>query len=264
VAQNSACVSPTLGTLTVVSLSLPPVTDDAFVWLHGFTQTGESASAYRSILAGSCNLVTPDLPSHGVNRSNHRSLVEAADEMASWIPEGCALGGYSLGARLALHIALRHPEKVRRLVLIGPGLGLSDATARARRRDADEGVARAILEQGVNDFLDNWNALPLFGGLRHDPDERVSRLANSAEGLAASLRTMGLGTQDDLRPHLGQLTMPTLALAGAADNRFVEQVVALSRVAPRGRLGLIPGASHAAHLMQPALVAEAVRSFLIA
>ena len=64
-------------------------------------------------------MLTPPLPGHGTAAPAGASLAAWADLLAADIPDGAALGGWSLGALLALEIARRHPGKASRLLLIG-------------------------------------------------------------------------------------------------------------------------------------------------
>ena len=80
-------------------------------------------------------------------------------------PGAFALCGYSLGGRLALHVALAAPERVD---APGPGLGDGRASrtppsARARRA-ADEALAAEIERGTIEAFADRWTAQPLFAG----------------------------------------------------------------------------------------------------
>jgi 2-succinyl-6-hydroxy-2,4-cyclohexadiene-1-carboxylate synthase len=234
-----------------------------FVWLHGFTQTSASAHQFRSILAGSNELLTLDLPGHGSAYEVGATLDETADLVAQALPDGpVALGGYSFGARVALHVALRHPQRINRLVLIGATRGIKDETERAERRASDEALAQRILDIGVPAFLDDWLAQPMFAGLPADPLERTAR-SSEAQGLATSLRLAGTGTQAWLQPALATLDSPTLALAGANDSKFSAEATAIQRGVPGAVVRLIHGAGHAAHLEQPKRTAAAVNEFLI-
>jgi len=57
-----------------------------FVWLHGFTQSKNSAHQFRSILTGSYEVLTIDLPGHGENAATTASLEESADLLAETLP----------------------------------------------------------------------------------------------------------------------------------------------------------------------------------
>jgi pimeloyl-ACP methyl ester carboxylesterase len=63
------------------------------------------------------------------------------EERLEELPAGGALVGYSMGGRIALHAALREPERFASLVLIGVSAGVQD---RDERRRADEELASWI------------------------------------------------------------------------------------------------------------------------
>ena len=237
-------------------------TGPTFVWLHGFTQTGASAYQFRSILTGSNQLWTFDLPGHGDAAEIDASLDETADLVAELLPDApVALGGYSMGARVALHVALRHPSRLSALVVLGASRGIEETAARAERRERDDQLANRIETIGAEAFLDEWLAQPLFATVPDDPFERVARSTN-AHGLAASLRRSGTGTQDWLDPRLSALGVPTLALAGANDAKFIIEASAIAARVQHGASSEIPDAGHAAHLEQPERTAELISAFL--
>ena len=228
------------------------------MWLHGFTQTQRSAHEFRSILAGTYEVLTIDLPGHGQNASISASLEETADQLARALPaEPFILGGYSFGGRVALHFTLRHPERLSRLVLLGATRGIADPVERAQRRERDNALADHIEEVGASAFLDEWLALPMFASLPSDPTERATRSVDP-HGLAMSLRLAGTGTQTWLGGALGEVVVPTLALAGALDEKFSREARAIAGTVRHGAAMLIPRAGHAAHLEQPAATAALV------
>ena len=231
------------------------------MWLHGFTQTRDSAGRFRSILAGGREVWTLDLPGHGTACEIAASLDETADLVADLLPdEPVDLAGYSLGGRVALHVALRHEARVRRLVVLGATRGLATAPERAERRRHDEALADHIEAVGTDEFLDEWLALPLFATLPADPIERAVR-SHDAAGLANSLRCSGTGTQAWLAPLLAGLATPTLALAGSLDAKFADEARDLARTIGHGSVALVEGAGHAAHLEAPDACADLVAGF---
>lgn len=228
------------------------------VWLHGFTQTRNSAHRFRSILAGTFEVVTLDLPGHGANSQVAASLEETADLLAASLPEGpFILAGYSLGARTALHLARRRPERLAGLVLLSGTLGIADEGERAARRRRDEALARRVEALGIESFLDEWLAQPMFASLPADPLERAAR-SHDAAGLARSLRLAGTGTQSWLGDDLAGVDAPTLVMAGEHDEKFVREAAALAAALPHSHVALVARAGHAAHLEAPDAVAALI------
>lgn len=252
------------------------------VLAHGFTQTGRLWGRFGDELAAHHQLLRVDLPGHG-GSSAVRADLPAAGKLLVTVGAGAEdvsaetagapgragrelapfdLLGYSLGARVALHAALAHPELVRRLVLIGGTAGIDDPAVREARRRRDETLATELEHTGdVAGFVARWLANPMFATLR-DGAGTGERLRNSPAGLASSLRLAGTGTQRPLWDDLPGLAVPVLVLAGAADLRFVVTGIRLARALPAAALSLVPGAGHAAHLEQPVLAARIVDRFL--
>jgi 2-succinyl-6-hydroxy-2,4-cyclohexadiene-1-carboxylate synthase len=239
------------------------------VLLHGFTQTGRLWGSFGERLAEDHALVAVDLPGHAGSDSVRADLPATGELVAEAVraaigPEPCDLLGYSLGARVALHVATGTDLALRRLVTIGVTGGIDDPAARQARRQADEAVADELEASGdVDRFLDAWLASPLFTRLRAaDAAERAERGRNSASGLASSLRLCGTGTQEPLWERLRSLPNPTLALAGSDDTRFAAHALRLARLAPDAVATLVPGGGHAVHLAQPEPVWRLVQHFL--
>ena len=231
------------------------------VFLHGFSQTSESWKpiAEHFVRQGhQCVLV--DLPGHGASSGVRADLRRTADMLSSIGGAGTWVG-YSLGGRAALHVALLYPHLVGRLVLLGANPGIDDEDERARRRSDDDRLATRLHDIGIDAFLDEWTALPLFGGRTVSDDERADRLRNTVDGLASSLRLAGTGAQDSLWPRLRELNMPVLALAGERDEKFAAIARQLADAAPRGEWALVPGAAHAAHLEHPDAVVQLIERF---
>ncbi len=189
------------------------------------------------------------------------------DEIATWvwgqIGDGSVdLGGYSFGARIALHVALQRPEQVRRLVLLSGTRGIKDDSLRSARIERDRDLADRIEEIGAESFIDEWMSQPMFAELAPDEDERQARAGQDAHALAQSLREAGTGIQRYLGDELSALSCPVLVLAGVTDVRFAREASEIARSVPQGAVTLIAGAGHAAHIRQPTQCAAIVNSFL--
>jgi 2-succinyl-6-hydroxy-2,4-cyclohexadiene-1-carboxylate synthase len=240
------------------------------VLVHGFTQTGASMARLAARLcdharergSSGLELVRPDLPGHGGSAAVLVPMGEAA-RLLGEAGGAAAYLGYSLGGRVCLRLAVERPELVRALVLLGASPGLAQERERAERRAADERLAQELERDGVAPFLDRWLAQPLFATLPASAAGYEERLANSAEGLAAALRLLGVGSQPPLWDHLAALSMPVLLLAGALDEKFSALATRMAAaIGPNARVALIPGAGHAAHLQRPDEVAALVAEFL--
>ncbi len=246
--------------------------------LHGFTGRVESmADVGRAFSTGSRArpVVAVDLVGHGESDSPPDPT---AYSMASCVAQVTAvldalalsrvqLLGYSMGGRVALSLAVAHPARVASLVLVGASPGLADADAREARVAADEALARRILDRGLERFVDEWMALPLFAsqarrGAAALAAERAWRLRGSAEGLAGSLRGMGTGAMPPLHERLGEIAQPVLLVAGALDEKFAEIARQMQPRLPRAQCALVENAGHAAHWEEPARFAESVAGFL--
>ncbi len=226
--------------------------------LHGFTQTGRLWGRFGDLLAESHTLIAVDLPGHGDSGSVRTDLPATAvlvAKAARTVVGGgaCALLGYSLGARVALHVALGADLPLSRLVLIGVTGGIEDPGARECRRQADDSLAEQLEASGdVERFVDAWLHGPMFERLASsDGAGRSERLRNTAPGLASSLRLCGTGTQEPVWDLLPSLPCPVLALAGSDDTRFASSALRVARLVPHGVASLVPGGGHAVHLAQP-------------
>lgn len=232
------------------------------VFVHGFTQTGQSWRRIGEHFADrGREVILVDLPGHGGSSSVRADLRRSAD-LLSLTTGPAVYVGYSLGGRVCLHLALMYPHVVDGLIVIGASPGIIDDDERSVRRAADERLAAHLLDVGLEQFLDEWTQQPLFGGFELSDEERADRLENTPAGLASSLRLSGTGTQVSLWDRLVELNMPLLALAGEHDSKFAAMAERIARTAPDAQFATIHDASHAAHLEQPVQVITRIERFL--
>jgi 2-succinyl-6-hydroxy-2,4-cyclohexadiene-1-carboxylate synthase len=231
---------------------------------HGFTQTSASwqstIEALRPLLPAA-GYRPVDLPGHGAASALRTDLWGAADHLVAEAGRAVYVG-YSMGGRVALHAALAHPERVPGLVLIGATAGIDDRAERLARREADEALADRLEEIGVEAFVDEWLANPLFAGLTPATAMRDDRLRNTAEGLASSLRLAGTGTQTPLWDRLGEVRRPALVLAGEHDAKFRALGERLATALPAADFEVVPGAGHSVQLERPGETAARIVAWL--
>ena len=241
--------------------------------LHGFTQSGRSWQEVISAMPAGRRFVVPDLRGHGETRLAPGAACTmetcAADLEMLWAHLGLDrthLVGYSMGGRLALHVAARDPDRLLTLLTIGAHAGL-EPEAREGRRLGDEALAQRIEKDGVEAFVNYWAGLPMFAGLeRRGPSFvaqlRAERIRNTAAGLAASLRGMGAGAMEPIWDELRRVTVPCTFVAGQLDHGYVASARRLAASVPNGRVEIVPRAGHAVHQERPEAFARVLAAHL--
>jgi 2-succinyl-6-hydroxy-2,4-cyclohexadiene-1-carboxylate synthase len=234
---------------------------EAVVLLHGFGGTRRAWDDVVACLDRERYLpLALDLPGHG------RAVAERPITFASCVervlaqaPERFILGGYSMGGRIALHVALAAPRRVARLVLISCSAGIEDEHERAERRRADELLAAQLEGAPFEEFIERWGAQALFA----DDPPAVARLAredqrrNRPDALAAALRGVGAGQMQPLWARLPGLSMPTTVIVGERDAKFQALGRRIVALLPEAKLMLVAG-GHRLALENPAAVARSL------
>ena len=242
--------------------------------LHGFTGRGAAWGAYPRLLRTSWRTIVVDLPGHGRTASGEpwRITIErTADDLAEMLERlgasPAAVVGYSLGARVALRLAVAHSEVVARIVLESPSAGIPTAAERIARRDADEALAGRLERDGIEAFVTEWEAQSIFASHASLSGRRAARirsirLSNRAEGLAASLRGAGMSRMEPLLDRLAEIGAPTLVVAGALDTIGCARARVIARGIPGARLEIVDGAGHTPHEERPADFRRLILDFL--
>ncbi len=230
--------------------------------LHGFSGTRRAWDRVTALLDRETYLpVAIDLPGHGAASDAPRPITFAAAvaHVLAGSPERFVLCGYSLGGRVALHVALAAPERISRVLIIAANPGIEDEAERAERRTADRALADELEAEPFEDFIERWRTQPLFAA---DPPEvgalaREEQRRNRPQALAAVMRGLGAGEMDPLWGRLGELSMPVRILAGERDEKFAAIGKRMAAVIPGSRLDIVPG-GHGLPLENPAAVAAAL------
>jgi len=253
------------------------VDGDAVLVLHGFTGDAESMSCVSDALKDHHRVIRLELIGHGGSDAPDDSAPYAMSACARQIVEAVgALGldrphllGYSMGGRAALAAAVANPDRFASLVLVGATAGIAAADQRAERVAADEALADRIEREGLERFVDDWMALPIFAsqvrlGRQALARARAQRLRNSERGLASSLRGMGAGAQSPLYDQLASLGNRTLLVVGDEDEKFKAIAANLASIMPDASVAILKDAGHAAHLEAPIEFGQVVCDFFAA
>ena len=209
--------------------------------------------------------ITPlclDAPGHGNNINGARSLTQCAEDIATSMKTGI-LVGYSMGARMALHVALLYPELVAQLVLISGTPGLKTESERTNRIQNDSELADRIEIIGTPAFIDEWLAMPIFSGLSNETNQRNDRLRNTAKGLADSLRFAGTGTQEPQWVNLHQLPMPVHLIVGEHDQKFTAIAEEMKLLISTSEMTVVSNSGHTVHLENPIATGQLLDSIIL-
>jgi 2-succinyl-6-hydroxy-2,4-cyclohexadiene-1-carboxylate synthase len=187
------------------------------------------------------------------------------DTMAKQLPNDgpVHLVGYSMGARLALALAIRHPNRVRTALLVGGTPGIEDDVKRQKRARWDQRQAEHIRAEGVEKFIDRWQALPMFASQEHLSAEvlaaqRRQREQNTANGLAWAMEILGQGAMPSYWEALETCEVPLRLLTGRWDTKYCEIAKRMANVAPNAGHRIVSGAGHNVVLEAPGVVAKEV------
>ncbi len=245
------------------------------VLLHGFTGSITSWKPHIPIFEKRFQTIAVDLLGHGSSDSPadpmRYRMERCVEDLISIFEqlglEQVSLLGYSMGGRVALHVAAAHPDRVHTLVLESASPGLAGPAERQARMASDGALADSIERDGLEAFVNEWEHLRLFVTQARLPESvraelRAQRLQNNPRGLANSLRGLGTGAQPSLWDRLREIRVPTLLVAGMLDRKFTAIARAMAGALPVVRLALAPDAGHTVHLEQPEVFDKLVMEFL--
>jgi pimeloyl-ACP methyl ester carboxylesterase len=241
------------------------------VLIHGFGGAAWNFSELAPLLAGKA-LVIPDLPGHAGSSAlpAARGLASYADAVAACIDTGPVdVLGHSMGGAVALRLAERRPELVRRLVLAAPA-GISSATRRAGLTIGFIGIVKParIAGRGVERIARSpWLKRLVFGPFEvANPDLLTERSVHGLlDGPAMHTDSLGAGlalNADDPRLDLGRLSAAALLLWGADDRQVpIEDAFEYARRL-RAPLRVIADCGHLLIAERPEVCARATLEFL--
>ena len=238
----------------------------ALVLLHGLGSSAADWELQAEYFGARRRVVALDLRGHGrsMDGALPASVGQMADDVAALLEQlgepPADVVGLSLGGCVAQMLALRHPERVRRLVLVNTFARLQPAGVRGLGRFARRAWLFATAPMPALAAFIAGGLFPLEGQ-RAYYDLAVERLgANRKRTYAAAMRaTLGF----DSRRALGRLRCPTLIVAGDRDTTVPRAAIeTLRRAIPGARLALIVNSGHATPIDQAEVFNRVVEEFI--
>jgi pimeloyl-ACP methyl ester carboxylesterase len=223
------------------------------VLLHGGVCTVDlSFGAVLPALAATRRVVAPELQGHGHTADTGRALTVPAlasdvvvllDELGI---EQADFLGFSLGALTALEVAVRHPDRVGRLVLAS-----APYTRDGYHPEIQDPASGSSRLPGPADFREMADA---YAAVAPHPERFQDLLARCSAAARAPLPW----TAGDLRA----LRAPTLLVIGDTDFVRIEHAAEMRSLIPHARLAVLPGTTHMALMRRTALLLPLLHEFL--
>ena len=205
---------------------------------------------------GETTLGEPD----GTLRQLGEDLVALLDGLDIEQPD---VAGFSLGGTIAMRIAIDHPHRVNRLVLVA-------TSSRVGRTAADWYRERAAMVERRDPQLRETLDRDTADVYAQSPDELdeglLIRRQSTADprGYANACAAMAALNAAPLDPELDRISSPTLVVASDLDQHCPPKAAAIIAAGIRGsRLEIIGGAGHAIPVEKPRELAVLLNSFLV-
>lgn len=241
------------------------------VFCHGLFGQGRNWTQHAKALAPEHRVVLVDIPNHGRSPwTEHWDFSEAADQVAELLSadDPVALVGHSLGGKIAMVLALRHPELVERLCVVDvapvsyqrsgefaryiDAMLALDLDGLAGRGDADAALADAVPNRTVRGFL-LQNLRREDGAWRWQPNLAMIRREIDEIGAWPERELAGVPPYDG----------PVLWIGGANSDYVADEYVpAMDALFPRNRRVTVKGAGHWVHSEQPEVFGQILEHFL--
>lgn len=236
------------------------------LFLHGLGGSSTAWEPQLEDLGDTFRCIAWDLPGYGDSEPivplTFPAIADAAARLLDELRiDRADVVGLSFGGQQALHLALRHPDRIRRLVLADTSACFGadgtdvDEWKRLRLGPLDAGVTPAAMAAGVVDAI----TAPGFGG--RERERAIAAFARiPPAGLRAAVECL---PTHDVTDRLGEITAPTLVIVGALDHETpIPYAETLAAGIPVAELRVIGGAGHLTPAEAPAEFNAAVRSFL--
>ncbi|PTR05412.1 carboxylesterase BioH (pimeloyl-CoA synthesis) [Nitrosospira sp. Nsp5] len=227
------------------------------VLLHGWAMHGGIWNDVRTRLAKHFRLHLVDLPGHGFSPACEPGTLEHVVEMvADILPASCIVCGWSLGGQVAIELALREPQRVKKLALI------STTPCFVKREDWQWGMEAATLQLFMQNLKRDYaTTLNRFLTLQVSGSDdtiavltqlRVSVLQRDQPDGAALQMGLKILLMSDLRKKIRNIMQPAVLMHGENDVIIHPDAAKwMNQQLGNSELVMLPGCGHAPFLAYP-------------
>lgn len=241
--------------------------NEPLVLLHGFLGDHHDWQTVITALSSRFFCIIPDLPGHGdsahinISDPGFSDCCQLIDSALSALNiEHYHLLGYSLGGRLALHMAQRVPAKLLSLTLESCHPGLTSVDEQQQRWQNDSVWANRLAQLPIRQFLDLWYQQGVFAELSAQQRQQLidKRAHNNPLSLANCYQATSLAKQQNLWTIPQQLNCECHYILGENDKKFSQLAQTWQQTGAPLKLHHIANAGHNVHLAQPQAFSQVV------
>jgi pimeloyl-ACP methyl ester carboxylesterase len=225
---------------------------------------------YRCVAYNARGYPPSQVPTDVSAYSQGRAVADAIAVLDGLGIERAHVVGISMGGFCALHVGLRHPDRVRSLVVAACGYGAQPERQDAFRKECDV-IADAFEQEGTVAVAERYAIGPARVQFQNKDPRGWAQFAaelaeHSAEGSARTMRGVQRERPSlyDLTADLRAMTVPTLIITGDEDEGCLEPDLMLKRTIPSAGLAVLPRTGHTCNLEEPELFNRLVLDFLTA
>lgn len=222
---------------------------DPLILIHGGAVDARFFDKNIEALAAHFRVIALDLWGHGhtADRDGPFTLESFSTDVAELIErvagDSTHVLGHSIGAAVALHLTMRRPDLVRKLVVVSGGF---DSSA---EEGMDGGVTDEMVDQTVAFLGQSYGAV--------SPDGQDHFAVVVRKDFEMSAREPRFAPDD-----VAKVTQRTLVMAADDDIASLDHMLAFYRALPNGELAIVPGTSHFLLQEKPYLCDVIILDFL--
>jgi pimeloyl-ACP methyl ester carboxylesterase len=230
-------------------------------------QTNHFAGRFKCITYAARGYPPSEVPTDLSFYSQEKAADDAAAVLDAAAAERAHVVGLSMGGFAALHLVLRHPDRVRSALIAGVGYGSQPEKSKQFRKESLT-LAEAFESRGSAKVAETYAVGPARVQLQRKNPMAWRQFAEAlaghdATGMALTMRGVQATRPSlyALRDELRAVRTPTLIVAGDEDDGSLEPSLMLKRTIPTAGLTILPMSGHTLNLEEPAVFNQEIASF---